>query len=86
VLHYWNDYWGLRVGECPCDVHFTDWMDAQALRDASIFHFGTGGHVLFYTKSFAFAAAEPVIAELARLRPLRRVADHELLQVYRLEG
>ena len=44
MLHYWNDYWGLRVGECPCDVHFTDWMDAQALRDASIFHFGTGGH------------------------------------------
>ena len=187
MLHYWNDYWGLRIGECPCDVHFTGWMDAQKLRDASIFHFGTGGHhhvgihaaesggncavlgitaapqeydtyvklvierpdvgrlykvlfgdiyqldarllpqfdvvtlfhlcefrtekndaygaltdlqmatllvdqlrpgghVLFYTKSFAFAAAEPVIAELARIRPLRRVADHELLQVYRLEA
>jgi hypothetical protein len=43
-MHYWDAYWDLRVKECPCDVHLVDWLDANKITDASIYHFGTGGH------------------------------------------
>jgi hypothetical protein len=42
-----------------------------------------GGHILFYTRSFAFEAAVPVIAELQARTGLERRDDHEMLQVYR---
>jgi hypothetical protein len=44
ALHYWDAYWDLRVKECPCDVHFMGWLDANRITDAAIYHFGTGGH------------------------------------------
>jgi hypothetical protein len=44
MLHFWDAYWDLRVQECPCDVHFTDMLEEKGIRDATIFHFGTGGH------------------------------------------
>ena len=44
MLHYWNDNWALRPEECPCDVDFTEFLEERSIDDASIFHFGTGGH------------------------------------------
>lgn len=44
VLDLWKDPWPLDVAQCPCDVHFTDWVRDCRLRNASIFHFGTGDH------------------------------------------
>jgi hypothetical protein len=44
MLHYWDAYWDLRVKECPCDVHFLEWLKTDGLRDGAIFHFGTGSH------------------------------------------
>jgi hypothetical protein len=44
ALHYWDAYWDLRVQECPCDVHFVEWLDQNRITDAAIYHFGTGGH------------------------------------------
>ena len=43
-LSFVNYQWDLRIKECPCDVHFIDWLDENSIKDASIFHFGTGGH------------------------------------------
>lgn len=43
-LHFWDAVWDLRVAECPCDVHFCDWLEKQSIENASIFHFGTGSH------------------------------------------
>ncbi|MDB5534375.1 MAG: hypothetical protein JWO28_2690 [Hyphomicrobiales bacterium] len=43
-LHIWDAYWDLRVDECPCDVHFCDWLEKTNIKNAAIFHFGTGGH------------------------------------------
>lgn len=45
-LHVHEEYWGLRLAECPCDQHFIEWLDANAITDRAIFHFGTGGHHL----------------------------------------
>ena len=44
TLHYWDAYWALRIGDCPCDIHFVEWLDANKVVDSAIFHFGTGGH------------------------------------------
>jgi hypothetical protein len=43
-LHFWDAYWDLRAAECPCDVHFIEWLDATDIIDSTIYHFGTGGH------------------------------------------
>ena len=43
-LHFWDASWDLRVAECPCDVHFVQWLDAMRITDAAIYHFGTGAH------------------------------------------
>lgn len=43
-LHFWDAYWDHRPAECPCDEDFIHWLDARAIRDAAIYHFGTGGH------------------------------------------
>ena len=43
-LQFWDAVWDLRIAECPCDVQFLDWLDHAQIRDASIFHFGTGSH------------------------------------------
>jgi hypothetical protein len=45
-----------------------------------------GGHVLFYTGSFAFDAAKPVIAELERTREVERIGLFKTLLVYRKKG
>jgi hypothetical protein len=44
ALHYWDAYWDLREKECPCDVHFVEWLDENGITDSTIYHFGTGGH------------------------------------------
>jgi len=44
MLHYWDAVWDLHEDQCPCDVHFVEFLEAQRISGASIFHFGTGGH------------------------------------------
>lgn len=43
-LNIYTDTWNLEVGQCPCDVHFNDFVAAKKIRNAAIFHFGTGAH------------------------------------------
>ena len=43
-LQFWDDNWDFRPEECPCDVHFVEWLDQHRIKDAAIYHFGTGGH------------------------------------------
>jgi hypothetical protein len=44
ALHFWDAYWDFRPAECPCDADFVEWLDENRVRDAAIYHFGTGGH------------------------------------------
>ncbi|MDB5545320.1 MAG: hypothetical protein JWO64_2469 [Hyphomicrobiales bacterium] len=43
-LHFWDAVWDLQLAQCPCDAHFCDWLETEQIKDASIFHFGTGSH------------------------------------------
>jgi hypothetical protein len=44
MLHFWDQSWDLRIAECPCDMHFLEWLEENNIKDQSIFHFGTGSH------------------------------------------
>jgi hypothetical protein len=44
MLHFWDQSWDLRIAECPCDMHFLEWLELTNTRGAAIFHFGTGSH------------------------------------------
>ncbi|HEU0159799.1 MAG TPA: hypothetical protein VFR00_10815, partial [Hyphomicrobiaceae bacterium] len=44
TLNFWNTTWSLDEAQCPCDVHFLDYLDERNVKGASIFHFGTGNH------------------------------------------
>ncbi len=43
-LNYWNQTWSLDEAQCPCDVHFLEYLRGKQARNAAIFHFGTGNH------------------------------------------
>ena len=43
-LNYWNATWSLDEAQCPCDVHFLQYLKERQARGAAIFHFGTGNH------------------------------------------
>jgi len=42
-----------------------------------------GGHVLFYTGSFAFEKAKPVIAQWEKERPVKRIGEYKSVLIYR---
>lgn len=44
MLHTIKRPWKLRYDDCPCDVHFVDWLAAEDVRAKTIFHFGSGEH------------------------------------------
>lgn len=43
-LNIWDVNWSLDVEQCPCDVHFAEYLEAEGIAGKAIFHFGTGGH------------------------------------------
>lgn len=43
-LNYWNQTWSLDEKQCPCDLHFVQYLEEQKVTNAAIFHFGTGNH------------------------------------------
>ncbi len=40
----WQESWGFRVAELPCDLHLTEYLAERQLTDRTIYHFGTGDH------------------------------------------
>lgn len=43
-LNYWNATWSLDEKQCPCDIHFLDYLREKAITGKDIFHMGTGNH------------------------------------------
>lgn len=44
MLNFWDASWGLDEAQCPCDIHFVQYLEEKGVKGASIFHFGTGSH------------------------------------------
>jgi hypothetical protein len=43
-LNFWNETWSLDEAQCPCDLHFVEYLEEKGVKNATIFHFGTGNH------------------------------------------
>jgi hypothetical protein len=43
-LNLWHAKWDLDEAQCPCDIHFNDWIAANRITGKTIYHFGTGKH------------------------------------------
>jgi hypothetical protein len=43
-MNLWDAKWDLDEAQCPCDIHFNEWIAANKVADKTIFHFGTGTH------------------------------------------
>ena len=44
MLNYWKATWSLDEKQCPCDIHFCDYLEEKRISGRTIFHFGTGSH------------------------------------------
>ena len=44
MLNYWKATWSLDEKQCPCDIHFCDYLEEKGIRNKTVFHFGTGNH------------------------------------------
>jgi hypothetical protein len=61
-LNYWDATWSLDEAQCPCDVHFVQYLAEKNVRNAAIFHFGTGNHHLVGLKAAESGAGNVVMA------------------------
>lgn len=43
-LNFWNATWSLDEKQCPCDIHFLDYLKEKNVAGKDIFHMGTGNH------------------------------------------
>ena len=43
-MNLWDAKWDLDEAQCPCDIHFNQWVDANKVAGKTIYHFGTGTH------------------------------------------
>lgn len=43
-MNLWDAKWDLDEAQCPCDIHFNQWLEANRTTGKTIYHFGTGVH------------------------------------------
>jgi hypothetical protein len=43
-MNYSETPWALSEEECPCDLHFVEYLVSKNIEGKLIFHFGTGNH------------------------------------------
>jgi hypothetical protein len=61
TLNFWNTTWSLDEAQCPCDLHLLDYLDRRGVKDAAIFHFGTGNHHIVGLKMAASGSNNAVL-------------------------
>ena len=61
TLNYWNSTWSLDEAQCPCDLHFLEYLKQKQVSGAAIFHFGTGNHHIVGLKAAEAGANNAVL-------------------------
>jgi hypothetical protein len=61
TLNYWNGTWSLDEAQCPCDLHFLQYLAEKRVKGATIFHFGTGNHHIVGLKAAENGADNAVL-------------------------
>jgi hypothetical protein len=60
-LNIWDVNWSLDVEQCPCDVHFAEYLEEEGIAGKAIFHFGTGGHHILGLRAAEAGAGNVVL-------------------------
>jgi hypothetical protein len=60
-LNFWNATWSLDEKQCPCDIHFLDYLDEKKVSHKDIFHMGTGNHHIVGLKTASNNMANHVL-------------------------
>src|SRR5215470_1013255 len=61
-LNYYSGTWSLDEVQCPCDLHFLEYLKERRARGAVIFHFGTGNHHIVGLKAAEDGADNAVLS------------------------
>ena len=61
-LNFWNSTWALDEKQCPCDIHFLDYLDENGIKGCNIFHMGTGSHHIVGLKTAGNGSNNQVLA------------------------
>lgn len=51
TLNLWKATWSLDEAQCPCDIHFLEYLETKGAKNRVIFHFGTGNHHILGLKT-----------------------------------
>ena len=60
-LNHWDATWSLDEKQCPCDIHFLDYLEHKKVRGKDIFHMGTGNHHIVGLKTASNRSANHVL-------------------------
>ena len=61
-LNHWNSAWTLDPEQCPCDIHFVEYLAEHGIKGRDIFHMGTGAHHLVGLETARSGAGNQVLA------------------------
>ena len=61
TLNFWNATWSLDEKQCPCDIHFLEYLDSRSTRGVDIFHMGTGNHHIVGLRTAANGSGNHVL-------------------------
>lgn len=64
-LNYWRRSWPLQVGNCPCDVHFAEYLEEHGVTGKTIFHFGSGEHHILGKRNLELGQPNEILAVTA---------------------
>jgi hypothetical protein len=67
-MSYYTDRWPLMIDMCPCDVHFTDYLEERGIKNKTIFHFGSGEHHHVGMRSFENGLGNAVLSITASVQ------------------
>src|SRR5262245_3374661 len=74
-LNYYDHAWPLNVPQCPCDVHFLEYLQKHNLTEKVIFHFGTGAHHIVGKTNFESGEPNEILAVTASPREYEKYIE-----------
>src|ERR1041385_1703459 len=66
-MNFWDAKRDLDEAQCPCDIHFNQWIEANKIAGKTIYHFGTGTHHIVGLTQAANGSGNAVFAITASI-------------------
>jgi SAM-dependent methyltransferase len=77
-LYYNKHSYPFDAEQCPCDLHFVEYLEKRGVEGKSIFHFGTGEHHLVGMRNHERGNPNEILAITASYQPqTSRSKEHE---------